>query len=292
MWKSQFNDWKKSVYNLIVRNELIDNVKLPQWCEGWWSVGKIREGLKTCEEFPVFLFHYTAQDVTGIFITIMIFKKLWKEQNIFFFSCFPQEIGWRSVSRRIIVYSSNSLFHLAGAGKVGKNVHVYFYVILHGNIHLLYSFCMDSWSWILHILFSHQALTVKSNVPHGRGRYSLFPHCCVRYQFLHQGLSGVVAYNADKLIFYSSVSLSLERLNRGNKSLTFLHVFQLGGATRQSNLKCDLDSEGQYRHDKIYVSFSMWFLLSHIIVIQDLGNKSLLFSDNKSYHSVKINFIT
>ncbi|GFO10079.1 integrin beta [Plakobranchus ocellatus] len=29
------------------------------------------------------------------------------------------KIGWREVSRRIIVYSSNSLFHLAGAGKLG-----------------------------------------------------------------------------------------------------------------------------------------------------------------------------
>uniref|UniRef100_A0A0B6ZNF3 Integrin beta n=1 Tax=Arion vulgaris TaxID=1028688 RepID=A0A0B6ZNF3_9EUPU len=28
-------------------------------------------------------------------------------------------IGWRNVSRRIIVYSSNSLFHLAGSGKLG-----------------------------------------------------------------------------------------------------------------------------------------------------------------------------
>lgn len=30
-----------------------------------------------------------------------------------------QEIGWRDVSRRIIVYCSNSLFHLAGDGKLG-----------------------------------------------------------------------------------------------------------------------------------------------------------------------------
>ena len=27
-------------------------------------------------------------------------------------------VGWRDVSRRIIVYSSNSQFHLAGSGKV------------------------------------------------------------------------------------------------------------------------------------------------------------------------------
>ena len=30
------------------------------------------------------------------------------------------EIGWREKSRRIIVYSSNSLFHLAGSGLVGS----------------------------------------------------------------------------------------------------------------------------------------------------------------------------